>query len=267
MKTSTLGISLAALAIVGAGAFVYLHQTSAPAARAPASSQVEATAASAGSNAPTHARAAPARPAAPFNAPAGTLKENLATLQQQATQGDNGAAYFLATRLLACRSNNPVLGLGDADHPMSAELQADCRGLSAEELNAFRHWLEMAADRGDEVAQLNYLDLVGNSFTVQESLRDVKETRDYHQHAMRYLDRAAQSGHIEALGELAGVYAEGVVAERDFEKAYAYELAYQRAKGQATSPLADQLAAKLGEEEKQRAVALAQTLYPPAGGR
>jgi TPR repeat protein len=262
MKTSTLGVSLAVLAIAGAGAFVYLRQTPAPPARAPASSRVETAAASVGSSMPSRARTAAARPGAPFNAPAGALKENLAPLQQQATHGDNAAAYFLATRLLACRSNNPVLGLGDADHAMSPELKADCRDLTAEDLNAFKHWLEMAADRGDETAQLNYLDLVGDSFTTPESLRDPKETRDYHEHAIRYLDRAAQAGNAEALGELAGVYAEGRVAAQDYEKAYAYELAYQKAKGQASSALADQLATKLSDEEKQRATALALTLYP-----
>jgi hypothetical protein len=196
-----------------------------------------------------------------FIEPAGPLKDNIDHLKQQALAGSNRAAYYLAIGLFECRINNPLVGRGDPSFPMMPERERDCRGIGADDLNAFKQWLQLAADRGHADSQMIYSTLAINSFTLADAVRDPDAIVDYKRRSMDYLNRAAANGNPGALSQLSTVYSAGIVAPKNLELAYAYELAFLQATGVPTSVMANQLSAQLTEGGQERARTLAQKIY------
>jgi len=195
-----------------------------------------------------------------FVEPTGPLADNLVQLSRDAEAGSNKAAYFLATGLYACRRIERGNQVAVSDSEGLPGFSTDCRGLTPEDLAAFKHWLQLAADRGDIEAQVSYALFVGDSFSVQDALRDPAALEDYKRRAIDYLNRAAAAGSPAAFRRLSILYGEGVVAPQNYTLAYAYRMAYMNATGAPAADLDETYFSALPEEEKERARKLAQQL-------
>jgi hypothetical protein len=195
-----------------------------------------------------------------FVEPSGSLKDNLAQLSRDAEAGSNAAAYYLATGLYGCRRVERGNQLAVSDSEGLPGFSADCRGLKPEDLGAFKHWLQLAADRGDIEAQVSYSLFIGDSISMQDALRDPAGLEDYKRRSVDYLNRAAASGSPAAFRRLSIFYADGVMVPQDYALAYAYRMAYVNATGASASGVEETYFSNLGVEEKKRARKLAQQL-------
>lgn len=197
-----------------------------------------------------------------FVEPLGPLKDNLDNVERKALSGDDAAAYFLGSRLFECRLGNP-LARGNQDAPMTAENGEFCAGLTAVDLDSFKQWLQLAADRGNVDAQTAYATLAGGTFSTSDAIRDPSAIEDYKRHSIDYLNRASRQGSAAALAQLSSLYERGIVAPKNLELAYAYDLAFQQVLGGTQMDSSERLAQNLTKGEVQRARMLARKLASP----
>lgn len=105
------------------------------------------------------------------------------------------------------------------------ELQNCAKLLSSGDL-LDENWLEQAAQQGEVEAQLLYArDPAATLGTLGDLLADPERALEYRRLAVSLLQRALQSGSLDALGN---IYQRGILAPKDFSAAYAHKLALQQ---------------------------------------
>ena len=186
-------------------------------------------------------RETPALP--PSDAP---LANRLDSLETDAKTGDPDTGYALAIELRECLSLDNRYEELQADvkaKRKSAEILADiadvldkqsehCKGLSPDDLKNYGQWIELAAHRGSIAAQLGYPAYFGE--LLPQHALDTEWVENYKKNSLQFLSAAASEGSIDALGQLANTYQDGLLVPKDPIAAYAYEYAMSRT-GQAPS--------------------------------
>ncbi|WP_143584182.1 sel1 repeat family protein [Stenotrophomonas rhizophila] len=108
------------------------------------------------------------------------------------------------------------------------ELQNCSKLLSSGDL-LDENWLEQAAQQGEVEAQLLYArDPAATLGTLGDLLADPERALEYRRLAVSLLQRALQSGSLDALDALGNIYQRGILAPKDFSAAYANKLALQQ---------------------------------------
>ena len=150
----------------------------------------------------------------------------------------------------------------------------DCKGVSGlDEPDAWKkafQWIERAAALGDADAQAVYGTLAFADFDARNALVDAERMRDRKQLAIDYLQRSLAQGDAQALMQMSGRYADGLLFAPDPEKAYAYVWAYSLTHANDVAPellhhMLDQRAAPLDEPARERARAEGQQLAACCG--
>lgn len=91
------------------------------------------------------------------------------------------------------------------------------------------NWLEQAAQQGEVEAQLLYArDPAVTLGTLGDLLADPERALEYRRLAVSLLQRALQSGSLDALDALGDIYQRGILAPKDLSAAYAHKLALQQ---------------------------------------
>lgn len=108
------------------------------------------------------------------------------------------------------------------------ELQNCAKLLSSGDL-LDENWLEQAAQQGEVEAQLLYAqDPAATLGTFGDLLADPERAFEYRSMAVSLLQRALQSGSLDALDALGDIYQRGILAPKDLSAAYAHKLALQQ---------------------------------------
>jgi TPR repeat protein len=158
-----------------------------------------------------------------------------------AARGGNGlASYEIHLRIDSCRR---VMKPGDQGvylayaqeglgqqfmHGVEKELQNCAKLLSSGDL-LDENWLEQAAQQGEVEAQLLYArDPAATLGTFGDLLAAPERALEYRSTAVSLLQRALQSGSLDALDALGNIYQRGILASKDLSAAYAYKLALQQ---------------------------------------
>lgn len=158
-----------------------------------------------------------------------------------AARGGNGlASYEIHLRADAClRAMKPVnqgvylayaqQGLGQQYMlGVAKELESCAQLLSRGDLLG-ENWLEQAAQQGEVEAQLLYAQDPGATLgTFTELLADPERALEYRRVAVSLLQRALESGSLDALDALGDIYQRGILAPKDLSAAYAHKLALQQ---------------------------------------
>jgi TPR repeat protein len=270
-------LAAAIVAVVGAGAWILAQdegeaeetvapkaaesrETSSPAlaARRPdapipfAPSRADAPSSDAG---PRMAHKTPSPPPLP-HAP---LRSVLAALLQQAGANPPSAEAAMGAYdiLTICRrlAVNPL----PAPNPEAP----DCTGIAEADWKDAPRLLKLAAELGNERAQLTYSQrLVGLGREPDELASTREELAEAHQKSRQYLNSLAERGNVDAMWFLGESLRMGETSERNPMMAYAYKYAVARAGGyQYTidSELA-RLEAQLSEQDQARARQFADSL-------
>lgn len=181
--------------------------------------------------------------------PDGTAAGLLATLTPQANAGDEVAARQLYLVLQRCRvasaqdvspqaypDGDPQMheGSGLSREGFIARFEASrlssiektmawCEGVSDAQIEQRGHWLRTAAEGGDITARLTYAIepqvIIGDAGAM---LADPAAVQAYREDAVRYTRSVDELGIHEGLQQMAGIYGNGLLTERDPVLAYAY---------------------------------------------
>lgn len=182
-------------------------------------------------------------------------------LMEEAANAGNAMAQFNYAQMLVDRMAGPRgleravpfyekaarAGVPDAQYAM-AQIYADGTAGKAKDLEAARRWLEMAARRNFDTAQLDL-----GSWMVE----GIGGTRD-EAGGFAWLKAAAESGNVAAQNRLAKLYRGGIGTEADPVAAAAWYIAARRA-GLVDMAMDDFLEG-LTEEEHRQAIAQANRL-------
>ncbi|RDZ28218.1 hypothetical protein DX914_03470 [Lysobacter silvisoli] len=114
--------------------------------------------------------------------------------------------------------------------------------------------MEQSADAGYLIAQLMY---ASDSRAVLGSradmLRSPEDTIRYRRKAIAYLERAANTGNVDALISLGKSYQSGIIAKEDLVKAYSYFYAAGMVNPNFTRNYIGRLERKLTREQMEQA--------------
>jgi TPR repeat protein len=208
--------------------------------------------------------------------PAGNLKDNLAALADAAQGGDAGVAFSLADALLKCHMLDmryAALQAQLAGHPDqngtikdaldSLDKEADsCRGLTPEQTQSYGKWLELAARQGDLNAQVNYPSMMSLQLQSEQNALNGDWITQYKNNSMEFLSAAANSGSVDALNQLATVYSDGLLVNKDPLLAYAYMYAtVQTGLVPSASRVLNLWAQSLSSDQLSAAVDLGNKIY------
>lgn len=181
--------------------------------------------------------------------PDGTADALLNRLTPLATAGDEVAARQLYLVLHRCRSAyaedvspqtykhvDPRMyeGTGLTREAFIARFEASrlssiektmawCEGVSQAQVEQRGHWLRMAAEKGDITARLIYASdsnvIIGDA---RAMLANPAAVQAYREDVMRYMYSVADLGIPEGLQQLARIYENGILTEKNPVLAYAY---------------------------------------------
>ena len=161
----------------------------------------------------------------PPHAPAKAMLTGL--LQQANAQPPNAeaamSAYELLTRCRRLATNPPVQP--DANAP-------DCSGISEADWKDAAHLLKLAAELGNERAQLTFAQrLVGVGRDPDELAGNREELIASQEKARQYLNTLAERGNVDGMWFLGESMRTGETSEPNLMMAYAYKYAVARAGG------------------------------------
>lgn len=170
--------------------------------------------------------------------PPGNFPSQFGALSKQAENGDDEIAYALAVQVSQCMNLDGAMqdlateiksmGLSESDATSRLsqleEEQARCAGLTSTQRQEALRLLELAAEHGYVPAQLSYVVMAIPDTNGPGIFKDPDSIRRFREKAIRYLTRAAESGSVTAMGELAAANANGILVEKNNQRAYA--LAY-----------------------------------------
>lgn len=158
-----------------------------------------------------------------------------------AARGGNGlASYEIPLRIDACRrATKPgdqgvylayaQRGLGQQYMLGVAKELERCAPLLFRGDLLAENWLEQAAQQGEVEAQLLYAqDPAATLGTLSELLANPERAIEYRRVAVSQLQRALESGNLDALDALGDIYQRGILAPKDLSAAYAHKLALQQ---------------------------------------
>lgn len=158
-------------------------------------------------------------------------EDNFHFVLAQANNGDGLSIFQLSSLAIQCRLIDSAADRGElapAEDESSARTLANCNELpEIYKEDPFRQ-LRLMAEAGVIEAQVAYPALASQALTQEELLRNPHKAEEFKRDSMRYLHRAAASGAVEALNELAHTYNQGVITQRDPIVAYAYAEAVSR---------------------------------------
>lgn len=138
-----------------------------------------------------------------------------------AENGDNVAAVQLFRMAQKCAGREIQLAdaeaLAAAGHADAAEqtitnveyLAPTCEQMSTNTIQERTRFIRMAAERGDVRAQIDFLTAAPSHL---ETLQDPQSAMEFRDAARRYLHSAANAGSLDAIGELAHQYNDGLFA-------------------------------------------------------
>lgn len=168
------------------------------------------------------------RSPAPVKLPSGNLSISLPELEARAMAGSPKVAYALAMDLFAC-----ALHVQDDDDRFASDPSITfgdrCKGLTNANYDQALKLLTYAADNDDVNAQNAYMGEVGLWMRTHPELQYQQDfMSSYVTNSLSYLSRAASSGNVDAMMQLAQVYDAGVITSRDPSAAYAYVYAINK---------------------------------------
>ena len=159
---------------------------------------------------------------APSPLPGGSLKDKLAFLESAAYDGKPGLAYSLSSELLNCL-NSPNGDRSKSVGDPSITTAERCRGLDLKDYKAGVNLLQYAASHGDPNAAYAYSGLMSIWMNHNPKLMfDENFIASFKGNTMSYLQHAAANGNIDAISQLAYIYQNGIITDRDPVSAYAY---------------------------------------------
>ena len=154
--------------------------------------------------------------------PGGNLRSNLPDLEARAMAGNPKIAYALSMDLFSCALKSQEDGDAFLSDP-STTFGEKCKGLTDGDYAKAVNLLSYAAENGDVNAQNAYM---GELALWMRKHPELKYKQDflstYTTNSLNYLRRAAESGNVNAMVQLAQVYDAGVITNRDAATAYAY---------------------------------------------
>lgn len=158
----------------------------------------------------------------PSALPDGNLKDKLAFLESAAYDGKPDLAYSLSSELIQCL-NLPDGNTSRSPSDPSITAAERCRGLDSNDYKAGVDLLEYAASHGDANASYAYLGLMSIWMNHNPKLRfDEHFIAELRANTLSYLQRAATNGNVDSISQLAYVYQNGLIVDRDPIIAYAY---------------------------------------------
>ena len=181
----------------------------------------------------------------------------LEILTQAAKRGDAEAAYRISIALDRC-----AMYKGNPPHPSFAKELAKCQDLTEEQISQGLHWLQIAAENGNEAAQVRYAQSLGRLFPSRtELVRDPERLIQFKNDALRYLQSASLNGNVDAMVALAQNHKDGLIVPHDLEAVYAYLDVADRTHLLEPIPSLQYLRNELTAEQLARATQLGNQIY------
>lgn len=167
--------------------------------------------------------------------PEGRIDEVVQRLTPRAEAGDAEAALALYRKLDHCFStirSSPSadeiaiymsMGAGQQLEDATATSQKDCTSEAPIDYQQRGRWLELAADAGSTEAKLLYaIDSSAFFDSPSQMMSDPKKLERYRRKSTDYMTQLAASGNIDSMLWMARSHSNGIMAEHNPVRAYAY---------------------------------------------
>lgn len=158
----------------------------------------------------------------PVTLPTGNLKEKLSSLELSAFNGKPSVAFSLSSEILNCL-NLPQGDQNKSQNDPDITYAERCRGLNSDDYKAGIKLLEYAASQGDANAAYSYMGLMSIWMNHNPNTQfDENFISSFKTKTINYLTQSSANGNIDATSQLAYVYQNGIITNRDPVTAYAY---------------------------------------------